>query len=369
AHAVTYVGGANPEKLTEDWQQKYVQQVLAATGETDINQFLAKVNGQAYGMNDLLKDIREIKAVVNAPRLAEKQKTMAAVKTAKDRHETMQYKGHDFLLTTWEERDNFVIDLLDECCQKEILHLVDDDARSAIEDGFLKVNNGNLIESAIDYAESMQLMTDFDDDNAPGGLSASSEQSRQAAEKHEEKLASRYESRKFADEVPTADNILSEVLSDIGLPPEVKLPGDGQGTTSEAENVPAPMKSEEPETAKEDSAPEKDAAPFESKEADGAMAVTEKEMAPKPPQRSTPNAKDIKVPVKTGKKAAQKIADIMDLLEGNRHFGAGSRYGAAVAEDIAEAKSEVDFNKVEMADNADADKTVNPDHFAGTEKK
>src|SRR5208283_3103199 len=60
---------------------------------------------------------------------------------------------------------------------------------------------------------------------------------------------------------------------------------------------------------------------------------------------------------------------IMDLLEGNRHFGAGSRYGAAVAEDIAEAKSEVDFNKAEMADNADADKTVNPDHFAGTEKK
>src|SRR5208282_3888670 len=36
AHAVTYVGGANPEKLTEDWQQKYVQQILAATGETDI---------------------------------------------------------------------------------------------------------------------------------------------------------------------------------------------------------------------------------------------------------------------------------------------------------------------------------------------
>jgi hypothetical protein len=43
--------------------------------------------------------------------------------------------------------------------------------------------------------------------------------------------------------------------------------------------------------------------------------------------------------------------------------------GADISGDISEAKSEVDYNKAEIADEPKATDTVNPDHFAADEKK
>ena len=434
AHAVSYISETPVDRLKEDWQKKYADAVLEATGETDISQVAARINGQPYGMGELRKDLRGIQNVVNGQWHKDNDARFASIKKeGRDRDEEMRYSGHEFRLTTWEERHNFGIELVDECCDRSIFHLVDDDARSAVEGGF--IDPRHMIQSAIDYAESMNILWDGDDDS---DLVASSEASRMAAKKHEADLAKKYAGRKVAEEqVPTADNILDEVLSDIGQAPLVNVPGDGQAaTTPAAQNVPAPMKSEEPEQAKEQSAPEQEAKPFETTATDktagirdakkvllhhgfqgdfgqatrsrgwefmgngmhvlisnGQGGVARSSWGPSgtwlilkgfdiEQRGKDPRELDRILSERLGrdplygpeapiapvssqkKKASVKIADIMDLLEGTRHFGVGSRYGASVAEDIAQAKGEVDFDKAEMADNTDVDKTVSPEHFA-----
>ncbi len=456
-HAIPYVVESKPEALKDDWQKKYVDAILKATGEADINQFLAKVNGQPYGMGELRKDLRGIQNVVNGQWHKENDARFAStMKVARDRNEEMEYNGHTFRLTTWEERDNLAIDLVDECCDRSILHLVDDDAREAIEDGF--IDPRKMIQSAIEYAESMSILWDGDEDQGSGPMvDASSQHSREAAAKHEANLAKRYASRKLAEEVPTADSVLNEVLSDIGQAPIVNVPGtDNQPATQpETQGVPAPMKSEEPEQAKEQSAPEQEAKPFETtarkKTADedvnqkmDAMGLTDEDLSLddlyskygfSPIEQPEPTDQDLqevgisreeleeeggdfwndvyffqhpsgivgtysqdegswtltkgihgkpladgslgdgslskalaKIPTLRlpGKKksSSQKIADVMDLLEGTGHYAYGRHMAEFVTGDLVDAANEITFDKSEMADNSDVDQKSPADLFA-----
>ena len=341
-HAIPYVVGAKPEDLKDDWQKKYVDAILKATGETDINQFLAKVNGQPYGMGELRKDLRGIQNVVNGQWHKDNDARFASIKKeGRDRNEEISYKGHTFKLTTWEERDRLNINLTDECCGgADVLDLWDEDARGMIEDGF--IDPRKMIQSAVEYADSVGLiqpLADEDVDQFGPMVEASSQRSREAAKKHEANLGQRYANRKLAEEVPTADNILTEVLTDMGQAPIVNVPGTDNNqpaTTSEAQNIPAPMKSEEPEQAKEQTAPEQEAKPFETKAAKGR------------------------------KSGSQKIADVMDLLEGTGHYAYSRHMAEAVAGDIADAKSEVTFNKSDMADNNQVDQK-SPNELFGKE--
>ena len=125
----------------------------------------------------------------------------------------------------------------------------------------------------------------------------------------------------------------------MGQAPIVNVPGTDNNqpaTTSEAQNIPAPMKSEEPEQAKEQTAPEQEAKPFETKAAKGR------------------------------KSGSQKIADVMDLLEGTGHYAYSRHMAEAVAGDIADAKSEVTFDKSDMADNNQVDQK-SPNELFGKE--
>jgi len=76
-------------------------------------------------------------------------------KTA-DRHEEREIGGHQYTVDTWEERDRLHISLTDSCCDKELLDLWDDDARSAIEDGF--IDPRKLLDSTIEYARELGLL-------------------------------------------------------------------------------------------------------------------------------------------------------------------------------------------------------------------
>jgi hypothetical protein len=73
-HAVMYIADTPLDRIKEDWQKKYVDAILKATGETDIVQVIARINGQPYGMGELRKDLRTIQNVVNGTydRLQEK---------------------------------------------------------------------------------------------------------------------------------------------------------------------------------------------------------------------------------------------------------------------------------------------------------
>lgn len=350
AHAITYIADNNVEDLKADWQQKYVQAVLQATGESDIAQVLAKINGQAYSMQDLRRDLRAIQEVINGKVREVRQGVFASVvKQARDRDERMNYKGHDLHLTTWEERDNLAIDLVDESTGMELGHWVDDEAREMFEDGFF--NARNLIGSVVEYLESVGALKDlqpiqeeeeWNEDHGehldmPEGYTASSAKFRQAAREHVAKISRNELRKKIAEEVPSADNVLNEVLTDMGQAPAVDLPNeaspegaDNRPTAPEAK-VPSEMKSEKPEETKAEAKPEQAAKPFETT-------------------------------------ASRKLADVMDILESYGRFGRGSKMGAEIAQDIAEAKGEVDFNKAEVADNSEADQDGPAEHFAAGPK-
>ena len=330
AHAVEYMDGKTAEDFKEDWQKKYVEQLLAATGETDINQFLAKVNGQTYSMKDLRKDVRGIMSVINGAYQHHHSTVMASIrKEGRDRDETINYQGHTYRLTTWEERDRLNINLVDECCDKEIFNLWDDDARGLFEDGWVKPQS--MLSDLVEYADHLGMLDNEPTPGSPSEVEASSERSRTAARKHESELDRKYPSRrKYAEDAPSADSVLDDLFTDLGAAPLVDLPGESSGTSSEAENVPEPMKSNEPEETKAEPNPEKNF--FEEKQA----------------KRS-------------------KIADIMDLLESGTHFGSMYVKGNSVAEDLAQAESEITFDKAEMADSPEATKTVEPEHFASSE--
>jgi hypothetical protein len=381
-HAIPYVVQSKPENMKDDWQKKYVDAILKATGETDINQFLAKVNGQPYGMGELRKDLRAIQNVVNGKWHQENDARFASImKAARDRNEEMSYKGHTFKLTTWEERDRLNINLTDECCGgADVLNVWDDDARGLIEDGF--IDPRKMIQSAVEYADSLGMIESRPDEDQDMGpmVEASSARSRQAAKDHEANLAKRYAGRKQAEEVPTADSILTEILTDIGQAPLVNVPGtDNQtsqpSTTPEAQNVPAPMKSEEPEQAKEQSAPEQEATPFETTAAayddfaptprtDLPGKRTYDDFAPTKREDSRPAPAPKPAPTPKKKSGSQRIADVMDLLEGGGRFGYGRHMAEAINGDLADAKSEITFNKNEMVDNSDAEQSGPSEHFA-----
>ena len=342
----------------QDWQQKYVTEILATTGEPDIASFVAKVNGTAYSARDLRRDINEIQRVVNTKF---KSRYAAVIKQARDIDEHMNYKGHDLHLTTWQERDNFDIDLVDETTGQDLGHWSDNnrdeesgtgEASQMFEDGFFSMKHG-LINSVVEYLESMGALTDLqpiqeeeewneghgEHLDVPEGYTASSEKTRQAARKHVEKISKNEIRRMIAEqEVPTADAILNEALTDMGQAPAVDLPGqsspegaDNRPTTTEAQ-VPAEMKSETPEDTKAESQPEQAATPFESK----------------------------------GARKQAKYVDVLDMLDSFGRFGIGSKMGASVAEDIAQAAGELDYDKSGIADNADVDQPT-PNELFGKE--
>ena len=287
----------------------------------------------------------------NAKQMVGSKELVGSPKTARDRDEHMKYKGHDFHLRVWQERDNFSITLMDDSTDTELGYWSDDnrgeedsmgEASQMFEDGFF--NSRNLIGSVVEYLESVGALNDIQPmqeeeewDESHGehlepveGYTASSKKSREAAAKHVQRIAKNEIRQHIAEEaVPTSDNILDEVLTDMGQAPAVDLPGeaspegaDNRTTTPEAQ-VPAEMKSEMPEETKAESQPEQSATPFESK----------------------------------GAKKKAHLNDVMDLLEGYGRFGVGSKLGSSVAEDIAEAKSEIDFDKNDIADN---DRAENP---------
>lgn len=340
----------------QDWQQKYVKDILAATGEPDIASFVAKVNGTAYSARDLRRDINEIQRVVNGKF---KSRYAAVIKQARDLDERMNYKGHDLHLTTWQERDNFTIDLVDESTGQDLGHWSDDnrdeesgtgEASQMFEDGFFTYKHG-LINSVLEYLESVGALSDlqpiqeeeeWNEDHGehldvPEGYTASSKKSRDAARAHVEKISKNEIRRMIAEqEVPTADAVLNEALTDMGQAPAVDLPGqsspegaDNRPTTTEAQ-VPAEMKSETPEDTKAESQPEQAANPFESKGAARKQA---------------------------------KYVDVLDMLESFGRFGIGSKMGASVAEDLAQAAGELDYDKSGIADNADVDQPTPNDLF------
>jgi DNA-directed RNA polymerase subunit RPC12/RpoP len=83
--------------------------------------------------------------------------TSSATKIARDLNETMEWTdGHTYRLTTWQERDNFTIILVDETEDKEIMHLVDEDAVAFIEDGFFDWKQP--IQSCLEHAEEMGMI-------------------------------------------------------------------------------------------------------------------------------------------------------------------------------------------------------------------
>ena len=362
AHAVDHFSDITDQaKATNDWEQKYIEKILQATGETDFNQFLARVHGQQYGMGDLRKDLRAIKAVVNG-KYRSRYASQMIDKTARDRDERMNYKGHDLHLTTWQERDNFTITLTDESTGQELGYWTDDrqddgeegngmgEASQMFEDGFFDARN--LIGSVVEYLESVGALNDlqpiqeteeWNEDHTEHldpveGYTASSKKAREAAAKHVNRIAKNEIRQEIAGEVPSADNVLNEVLTDMGQAPAVDLPdqavpegADNRPTTPEAQ-VPAEMKSENPEETKEEPAPEAAAKPWESK----------------------------------ASRRAARIADVMDVLEGYGRFGRGSKMGAEVAADLEQAKGEVDFDKSQVADNGDADQAT-PNELFGKE--
>jgi len=258
------------EAKSEDYLNNYVLDIKAATGIENLAEIKEKIEAVPYTPAMLRKDLREMQNIVNAPL---KQFKASLMKMARDRDEHMEYKGHDLHLTTWEERDRLNINLTDETTGKEILNFWDDDARGMIEDGFLDPRK--FMQSAIEYAEQMGLLNEIveADDIDEGAqyevhasmITASSQRSRKTASKHEEMLQKKYgDRRKFADEVPSSDDILNEVLDDIGQPPMVDLPGQPDqapkapesGANKPAETqVPAPMKSDKPEDAKDNVEP------------------------------------------------------------------------------------------------------------------
>jgi len=377
-HAIPYVVEARTEDFKEDWQKKYVEEILKATGETDIEQFRAKVKGQPYGMGELRKDLRAIQNVVNGQYHKDNDMRLSSIKKeGKDRNETMEYKGHSFKLTTWQERDRLNISLTDECCGgATVLDLWDDDARGLVEDGF--IDPRNMIQSAVDYADSLGLITSQPDEDQHQ-FEASSEKSRQTAAKHEAMLQKNYgERRKVAEEVPSANSVLDEVLTDMGQAPEVKLPGQDNTNTeperpvttqAEPTTAPTPEPTDKPEETKAETKPEdqffeKQQSESVTKEAAEHWNWEEGRTAAVPKQTVVYRKK------KKGS-TAQKVADVMDLLEGMGHFGIGSRYGAAVAEDMAGAKSEVDFDKAEVSGDARSEETTAPiklEQHVGAEK-
>jgi hypothetical protein len=322
-------------------------------------------------MGELRKDLRTIQNVVNGTYHKHYASIFAGIKKeGRDLHETMSYKGHQFVLTTWQERDNFVIDLTDECCgDATVLHLVDDEAREMIEDGF--IDPRNMIQSAVKYADSIGAIQPIRDEDEH--QFASSEASRTAAAKHEAMLKKNYgERRKIAEEVPTADNILDEVLTDMGQAPEVSLPGQDNTNTAperqvttqaEPKSEPTPEPTTKPEETKAESKPEDNF--FEEQQSESHPESVTKEAAEHWNWEEGRTAAALPEKTLTFKKkkkgsTAQKVADVMDLLEGMGHFGIGSRYGAAVAQDMAEAKSGVDYDKAEVSGDARSEETTAP---------
>jgi predicted DNA-binding WGR domain protein len=350
AHAVDHFSDITDQsKVTDEWEKKYVEKILQATGETDFNQFLARVHGQQYGMGDLRKDLRAIKNVVNGKYRSRFASKALDKKARGDEH--MNYKGHDFRLAVWRERDNLQITLMDDSTDQELGSWSDEDARQMFEDGFF--DSRNLIGSVVEYLETLGALNDIqpiqeeeewtEDDGEHlepvEGYTASSKKSREAAQKHLNRIAKNEIRQHIAEEVPSADNILSEVLTDMGQAPAVDLPNDqspegadNRSTTSEAQ-VPAEMKSETPEKTKAEPAPEAAAKPWETK---------------------------------ASTKRAARISDVMDILEGYGRFGRGSKLGATVAEDIAQARGELDFDKSSIADNSDVDQG-SPNELFGKE--
>lgn len=96
----------------------------------------------------------------------DKDSKKASITKKADRHEETEIDGHSYTVDTWEERDRLHISLKDECCDKELLDLWDDDAREAITDGF--IDPRNLVESTMEYARSLGLLGKDDPKEAAG---------------------------------------------------------------------------------------------------------------------------------------------------------------------------------------------------------
>jgi hypothetical protein len=231
------------ENQFTSWQEAEIQKLEQATGD-DRATIVQKLQAAPYGKQDLMRDLRAIENVINGGYRSVKG---SLIKQAKDRNEFYDYKGHQFHLTTWEERDRFNIRLMDECCDKEVLDVWDEDAAGLIEDGF--IDPRNMAESTVQYVDSIGLLNDIInkevtadvDDNAEYQIQASSawkgetierfvaasQHSQDKRAKHEAMLQKKYgDRRKFADDVPSNDDILNEVLQDMGQAPLVEVPND-----------------------------------------------------------------------------------------------------------------------------------------------
>jgi hypothetical protein len=129
-------------------------------------------------------------------------------KTA-DRHEEKEINGHQYTVDTWEERDRLHISLTDSCCDKELLDLWDDDARSAIEDGF--IDPRKLLDSTIEYARELGLLGKDDPKEAAGGPQSAkmpdgSAEDNDAMDYHQKAL----------EAIENDDNIIYDVASEHG---------------------------------------------------------------------------------------------------------------------------------------------------------
>jgi hypothetical protein len=141
-------------------------------------------------------------------------------KNASTVSEAQEEDGVTYRIEYWQERDRLYIGLVDETNERDVFELWDDQAREALEDGF--IDSHDMIGSAISYAKSM------------GMLQAGEQRAVTAGDESEEQ--DHTASAKKADtSVPISDDETGEVIEGESLPSghdeEETVPGITQPAT------------------------------------------------------------------------------------------------------------------------------------------